>query len=159
MSPPVFSQDFLLATGSLPEATALLQHLDFVTVWIFGEEEARDLLSVVIEFDDLSRLEALGLETAMLCVEILDHEGDMAIAVAKIVRFGAILVDRKLDFVWRLGIRKIDKCEVGEVEAIGDVESERFFVESERSRLVQHADHRVDRFRHSAPGPSRRLRW
>src|SRR5271163_2344843 len=144
--------------GRLSETAALLQHLDFVTVRIFDEEEARDLLSVLVKLGDLARLESLGLETAVLRVEILDHEGDMPVAVAKIVRFGGTLVDRELDFVRRLGIRKIDKREVGEVEAIGDVESERFFVESERSRLVQHADHRVDRFRHSAPGPSRRLR-
>jgi len=82
----------------------------------------------------------------------------MAVAVAKIVRLGAILVDRELDFVRRLGIREIDEGEVGEVEAVGHIESESFFVESERPRLVPHADHRVDRFRHSAPGPSRRLK-
>src|ERR1700683_4710727 len=43
-----FFSRFSVATGSLPEAAALLQHLDFVTVWIFGEEEARDLLSVFV---------------------------------------------------------------------------------------------------------------
>src|SRR5580704_5448508 len=141
MSPPVFFSRFVLAAGLLAEAAALLQHLDFVAIRIFDEEKARDLLSVVIELDDLARLEALGLETAMLRVEILDRERDMAVTVAKIVRVGAILVDRELDFVWRFGIRKIDEREVGEVEAIGDIESERFLVESERTRLVQHADH------------------
>ena len=94
----------------------------------------------------------------MLRVEILDHEGDMAVTVARIVRLGAILVDRELDFVRRLGIRKIDEREVGEVEAVGDIESERLFVESERPRFVQHTNHRVDRFRHVSPGPSRRLK-
>src|SRR5580693_210687 len=147
----------IVLAEALPEAAGLLQHLDLVAVRVFDEEKARDLLSVVIEFDNLARLEALSLETTMLRVEILDHEGDVAVAVAKIVGLGAILVDRELDFVRRLGIRKIDEREVEEVEAVGDVESERFFVESERPRLLQHADHRVDRFRHSAPGPSRRL--
>ena len=106
----------------------------------------------------LRGFKSFGPKPVVHCVEILNYEGDMPVAVAKIVRFGAIFVDRELDFVRRLGIRKIDKCEVGEVQAIGDVESERFFVESKRSRLVQHANHRVDRLRHVSPGASRRLR-
>src|ERR1700727_3638005 len=114
--------------GQLPEAAALLQHFDLVAIRIFDEEKARDLLSVLVELDDLARLEALGLETAVFRVEIIDHEGDVPVAVAKIVKLDAILVDRELDFVRRLGIRQVDKREVGEVEAIGDIESEGLFV-------------------------------
>src|ERR1700728_4673593 len=56
--------------GQLSEATGFLQHLDLVAVRIFDEEKAGDLLSVVIEFDDLARLETLGLEALVLSVEI-----------------------------------------------------------------------------------------
>src|ERR1700722_1197673 len=66
----------------LLEAAVPLQHLDFVAVGIFDEEEARDQFSVLVELDDLARLEPFGLETAMLSVEVLDHEGDVAVAVA-----------------------------------------------------------------------------
>src|SRR5260370_18701309 len=58
----------------LPEAAALLQHLDLVAIRIFDEEKPRDLLSVVVELDDFGRLWALGLETTVFRVEILDHE-------------------------------------------------------------------------------------
>src|ERR1700722_19291541 len=118
--------------GQLPEAAALLQHFDLVAVRIFDEEKARDLLSAVVELDDLARLEALDLETVVFRVEIIDDEGDVSVAVAKIVRLGAILVDRELNFVGRFGIREIDEGEVGEVEPVGGVEPESFFVESER---------------------------
>src|ERR1700735_1433080 len=137
--------------GQLPEAAALLQDFDLVAIRIFDEEKARDLLSVLIELDNLARLEALGLETTVLRVEILDDEGDVAVAVAKIVRLGAILVDRELDLVRTLGIREIDEGEVGKVEPVADVEPESFFVESERPRLVQHTNHCVNRFRHVSP--------
>ena len=43
-------------------------------------------------------------------------------------------------------VAQIDEREAVEVEAVGDVETERLAVEVDRARLVEHADHHVDRF-------------
>src|ERR1700722_1220736 len=56
----------LLACG-LFEAALPLQHLDLVAIRIFDEEEAPDQVGVFAELDDLARLEAFGVELAMLC--------------------------------------------------------------------------------------------
>src|ERR1700722_9125561 len=64
------SSDFLGGWGLL-EAAALLQHLDFVAVRIFDEEKARDLFSVVVELDNLPRLQPPALHPPMLPVVIL----------------------------------------------------------------------------------------
>ena len=62
-----------------------LQHLDFVAVRIFDEEKARDQFAVILELNDLARFEPFGFEAAMLLVQILDNEGDVAVAIAKVV--------------------------------------------------------------------------
>src|SRR5271166_1941536 len=147
MFPPVFHWLTRPAPG-LPVAAELLQHFDLISVRIFDEEEPRDLLTLAVELDDLARLEALGLEAAMLRVKVVDNKGDMAIAGAEFVGFRAALVDRQFDLERRLGVREISEREVGEIEPVGDVEPEGLLVEGKRPRLVQHADHHVDRLRH-----------
>src|SRR5579871_3231261 len=137
----------------LVEAAEFLQHFDLVAVGILDEEEAGDLSPLVVELDDLARLQAFGLETPMFRIEIVDDESDMAVAVAERVRLGPPLVDRQFDLIGNLGIRQIDEGEVGEIEALSDVEPESLLVKCERPLLVQSADHRVDRLRHSSPVP------
>src|SRR5579871_4028052 len=85
-------------------ADVLLQHLDLVAVRILDEEKASDVLSVAVELDDLARVEALSLEAAMLGVQIVDDEGDMAVAVAERVGLRAALVDRQLHLEGRLAV-------------------------------------------------------
>src|SRR5277367_5062588 len=52
--------EMFVGLARLPEAAEFLQHLDLVAVRIFDKEKARNLFSVVVELDDLARLEALG---------------------------------------------------------------------------------------------------
>src|SRR6185437_6044297 len=92
----------------------------------------------------------------MLRREIFDHEGDMTVAVAQFIRFGAALVDRQFQLERRFVIDEIEKRELGKIEAIGHSQAERLLVKGQRPRLVEHADHRMYRLRHRAATPSAR---
>ena len=83
-----------------------LEHLDLVAVRVGDEEEAREQRAVAVELDDPARGEAGGLEAGVLGVEIVDDEGDVAVAVAEVVGLGAALVDGELDLEIGLGLRR-----------------------------------------------------
>ena len=76
--PPVFAR--IRCCSRLSEAAELLQQLDLIPVRIFDEEETGDLLVVFVELDDLARLKTLCLRTAVLRVEVVHDESDMAVA-------------------------------------------------------------------------------
>ena len=84
----------------------------------------------------------------MLGVEIGDREGDVAVAVAERIGLGAALVDRQLELEIGLAVAQIDEREAVEIEAVGDVQSESLPVEIDRARLVEDADHGMDRLGH-----------
>ena len=65
-----------------------LEHLDLVAVGVGDEEEAREQRAVPVELDELARGEARGLEARVLGVEVVDHEGEVAVAVAQRVGLG-----------------------------------------------------------------------
>ncbi len=108
----------------LLEPTAALQDFDLVAVRVLDEEECAERLAVVRHRLDVFRLIAGRDDAGPLGFEIVDDEGDMTVAVAKLVWLGAILVDRQLDLEVVLGVLEIDQREIWPVSAIGDLEAE-----------------------------------
>ena len=92
----------------------------------------------------------------MLGVEIIDREGDVAVAVAVLVRLAPALVDRELDLEVVLRVAQVDQREVVEVEAVRDLHTECLVVELDRAPLVEHPHHHVNRLGHGRllPSPS-----
>jgi hypothetical protein len=95
-----------------------LQDLDPVAVRVLDEEEARHQRALALEFLDVGRIEPLLLEAAVLGVQVADRKGDVAVAVAMLIRLLAALVDGELDLEVALGVAQIDQREVVEVEAV-----------------------------------------
>src|SRR5216683_338772 len=85
----------------------------------------------------------------MFGVDIVDDDGEMAVAVAERVSLLAIEIDGQFDLEGRGGMAQIDQREIGKFQVIGDFEPERARVEIERSGLVENADHGVDGLCHS----------
>ncbi len=85
----------------------------------------------------------------MLGVEVVDGEGDMAVAGAQVVSLGRALVDGQLQFEIGLRVAQIDQCEAVEIEPVSDIKSEGSLVKIDRTCLVEHANHRVDGFGHN----------
>src|SRR5690606_27373756 len=77
-----------------------------------------------------------------------DDDGEMPIAVAQRIRLDAALVDGELEFEAHFIAGHVDQGEIGEVDAIHDAQAEGLFVEGNGARLVDDADHRVDKFSH-----------
>src|SRR5882724_9521482 len=93
--------------------------------------------------------ELFPLEPDAFGIDVVDNHGKMAVAVAKRVGLLAIEVDGEFDLEWRGGMTQIDQREVRKFEMIGDFEPEGARVEIQRFRLVENADHRVNRLCHS----------
>src|SRR5258705_3385703 len=77
----------------------------------------------------------------------------MAIPVAKRIGLLTIEIDGQFDLEGRGGMTQIDQREILKLEMIGNFEAEGARVEIERFPLVEHADHRVNRFGHSVQLP------
>src|SRR5215470_18716042 len=77
----------VLLVSSVP-----LQHLDLVAVGILQEEEPRHQSAVAVEFLDRVRGQPRRHQARMLAVEIVDREGDVAVAAAVTVGLGLPLV-------------------------------------------------------------------
>jgi hypothetical protein len=86
-----------------------LQDLDLVAVRILDEEEPGHQGAVAEELLDVERLQTLVLEAGMLGIEIVDREGDMAVAGAMLLRLSLALVPGQLDLEVILGIAQIDE--------------------------------------------------
>ena len=102
-----------------------LQDLDLVTVGILHEEETSDQAVAFLEFLDIVGGDAQRFDARVLGVEIVDAYADMTVAGAVRVRLGSTLVERQLDFEIVLRVAEIDQGEVGEIELLGDVQSDR----------------------------------
>src|SRR5271169_6579543 len=74
-------------------AAVPLHHLDLVAVWVLNKKEAGEQRPVMLEIDDVARCEAERFEAGMLSLEVVDHEGDMAVAVPELVRDLPVLVN------------------------------------------------------------------
>src|ERR1700716_4602945 len=68
---------------ALAEAATFLDHLDLVAVGIGDEEKARECRAVMLEIAQRPGRKFLSLEPGMLGIEIVDHDGEMAISVAR----------------------------------------------------------------------------
>src|SRR5438309_2338759 len=121
-----------------------LEHLDLVAVGISDEEEAGEEAALAHEFLDRRRRDAEARHAAMLAVEIVDNEGEMAIGLALRIRLRAPVIDGELELEILLRAPDIDQGEAVEGEALLAVEAERVAVEALRALLVEHADHRVN---------------
>ena len=102
--------------NSDPKASALLNDFYLVAVGIGGEEEAGEGLAIVLEISERTSFEALAHETRVFRVDIVDHDGQMAVAVAQVVRLAPVLVDGEFEFERRGRVPQIDQRETVEVE-------------------------------------------
>jgi hypothetical protein len=69
----------------LTVAAVALQDLDLVPVRILDEKESRHQAAVSVKFLDVGGLQPEFLEAAVLGVEIVDRERDVAVAVAVLI--------------------------------------------------------------------------
>jgi hypothetical protein len=132
----------------LAEAAAPLDHFDFVTVGVGDEEETRQRFAVMLEVAQRPGREAFALKSCVLDSDIIDDDGEMAVPIAKRIGLLTIEIDGQFDLEGRGGMTQIDQREILKLEVIGNFEAEGLGVESQRFRLVEHADHRVNRFAH-----------
>lgn len=80
-------------------------------------------------------------ETGMFRIKIVDHESQMAIAIAEIVGFCAPFVDSQLDLEVGFFIAQIDKRKAFEIDALGDLQTKSLIIEgnglsSSRTRII-----------------------
>jgi hypothetical protein len=132
-------------------SASALQDLDLVAVRIGNEKEARDAVSCRGEVDQFARGKPFGFEAGVFGVEILDGDGQVAIAVAEVIGLGAPLVHREFELEFGFGIGEIDEGEIGKVQSLGDLEPECFPVEFDLACFVEHADHAVNGFCQKGP--------
>src|SRR3982074_1043854 len=86
---------------ALTEPAAFLDHLDLVAVGIGDEEKARECCAVMLEIAQRPGRQFLSLEPGMLGIEIVDHDGEMAISVARNVRLLSLEIHSEFEFEWR----------------------------------------------------------
>ena len=110
--------------GASAVSSVTLEHLDLVSVRVGDEEEAREQRAVAVELDDLARRQPGRLEAGVLGVEVVDDEGDVAVAVAERIGLGPPLVDGELDLEVGLGVAQVDEGEGVEVEPVRGLEPE-----------------------------------
>src|ERR1700741_454448 len=130
--------------GDLAETSAPLDHLDLVTVGVRDEEEARQRLAFVFEVAQWSGREALALEADMFGIDVVDDDSEMPVAVTERIGVLAVEIDRQLDLEGRGGVAQINQREIGELDVVGDLETEGAFVKIQRPRFVEDADHGMD---------------
>src|SRR6202048_3746008 len=135
---------------ALTEAATFLDHLDLVAVGIGDEEEACERRAVMLEIAQRPGRQFFPLEARMLGIEIIDDDGEMAIAVARNVRLRSSEIHREFEFERRRFVVQVNQREIGKYEAIGNLQVKRPGVEIERPRFIENADHRMNRLGHSA---------
>ena len=95
-----------------------LQDLDPVPVWILYEEECRQELAAMSELLDRRDGEAKCFQSPVFGIEILDHEGEVTVAVPEGVRLGSILVDRELQLEISLWVAQVHEGKALECKPI-----------------------------------------
>src|SRR5436305_2484028 len=107
-----------------------LQYLDLVAVGIGDEEEAGEEAAVAHKLLDRRRGDAGPGHAAMLAVEIVDDEGEMAIGLALRVGLLAPVIDGELDLDVLRRALDIDEGEAVEGAALLAIEPEGVAVEA-----------------------------
>src|SRR6266446_4764599 len=100
--------------------SVLLHDLDLVTVGIFHEEKARHQRPVAEEFLDRLGLQTFLAEPCVLGTEIVDHDRQMAVAVARNVGRRTPVIDGELELEIGFLAAQIDQGEIVEREAVGN---------------------------------------
>src|SRR5690606_6352195 len=108
------------------------------------EEESCEALAFVMQFLDVAGCEPPLDEPGMLGRDVIDDDGEMAVAVSEVVGFGGALVDREFELEIGLRVAEIDEREAVEFEPVGDLEAEGLAVKGDRALLVEHPDHGMD---------------
>src|SRR5262249_54913123 len=127
---------------------AALDDLDLVSVGIGGEEEVRERRSVMLKVTQRTGRQSFQLEATLFGRDIIDHNGQVTVAVAKPIGLRPVEVDRQLEFERRGRMAQIDEGEAVEFEALGQFEPEGAGIEIARARLVEHANHGMNRLGH-----------
>src|SRR6476646_8658514 len=100
----------------------------------------------MLEIAQRSRGELFPFEPDMLGVDVIDDDGEMAVAVTERIRLLAIEIDGEFDLEGRGGMAQINQGKIGKLQMIRDFKPESARVKIQRLRLVQNADHRVNGF-------------
>src|SRR5580700_8746651 len=79
------------------EAPASLDHLDPIAVRVADEEETRERRARMFQLAQRTGRKLLARKSRMLGLKIVDHEGDVAVAVAQLIGRLAIEIHRELE--------------------------------------------------------------
>src|SRR4051794_23124358 len=131
------------------ESSTALDHLDPVSVRIGDEKETRDCGGLVLQIAYRPGRQARLFEPRVFRVNGIDGDGEMTIAVTKLIGLAPVEIDRQFQFEGRGRVAEVDESKPIEAEAIDKLQSESASVEVQRTFLVEHANHRVDGFGHS----------
>ncbi|GAB0112629.1 hypothetical protein AcidC75_01540 [Acidisoma sp. C75] len=74
-------------------------------------------------------------------MEIIHDEREVTVSIAQRIGLGAPVINSQLQLERRRVTAHIDKSEAFEAKAFSDGEAESLFIEGDRPRLFQHADH------------------
>src|SRR3954451_10953414 len=118
---------------SSAEAAGPLQNLDAVPVRILDEEEARDQRAIVVQRLDVPGRGARVHHALTLGVEIVDDDGQVAMAVAELVRLGPAMVDGEFDLERARRVAHVDQGEAVERDAVDHLEPHGPAVELDRA--------------------------
>ena len=125
-----------------------LEDLDLVAVRVLDEKEAGHERAVPLELLDRVGAVAERGEAPVFPVQIVHADGQMAVAVAMGVGFGAPVVDGQFDLEIVFVVAQIDQGEAVEGVAVGAFQAERAGVEIPRPLFVEDPDHHVDGLGH-----------
>jgi hypothetical protein len=106
-----------------------LQHLYLVPIRVCDKEEPRDHFAAGGEAHQFARGQACCGKSGMLCIDIVDAKGDVAVAVTQVIGLAPALVDGQLKFEISVCIAQIDQRESLKIQAICDIQVERYLVE------------------------------
>src|SRR5262245_44946544 len=102
----------------------------------------REELAVAEKLLDRIGIELFRSEAHVLGAEIVDHESNMAVAIAERVRLLAAVIDSELQFEIDAAVAEIDEREIVELEPVRYSEPEGPAVEIDRTGFVENANHR-----------------
>src|SRR5205807_10515138 len=98
-----------LPDHALAEAATFLNDLDLIAVGIGDEEKACERRAGMLEIAQWPGRQFLALESGVLSIEIVDDDGEMAIAVARNVRFLSPEIHGQFEFERRRRVAQINQ--------------------------------------------------
>ena len=110
--------------ASSREPARFLQNFDFVPVGVLHKEKPGKLLAIPLHLFERAWVKPFALESGVLGRDVVNHESDMAVAVAEIVGLRAASVHGQFDLKGSGFVVEVDKLEIVEGESAGDVQIE-----------------------------------